>query len=74
MKNIRVLGINNEGYGWGTLRIFKENEMEKAIDFMRNWIKYGGKNERVYAFLYEDGKQKKFIKGFKKVLDNRKEV
>lgn len=64
MTNIRVLGIESKGGKQGTIRIFKENEEQKAIAFMRDWIKWGDAGDSVRAILYVDGQQKKFIKGF----------
>lgn len=66
MNNIRVLGRTSEGYGEGTIRIFKIGEEEKAIAFMKKWIVDGASGDTVYAIIYEDGKKKSFIKGFKK--------
>lgn len=66
MTNIRVLGTTHKGERQGTIRIFKENEVQKAIAFMCDWIKWGDAGDTVRAILYVDGQQKKFIKGFVK--------
>ena len=66
MTNIRALGTTYKGEKQGTIRIFKENEAQKAIAFMRDWIKWGDAGDTVRAILYVNGEQKKFIKGFVK--------
>lgn len=66
MTNIRVLGTDRNGRGQGTIRVFKENEAQKAVAFMRDWIKWGDAGDTVRAILYVNGEQKKFIKGFVK--------
>lgn len=67
MTNIRVLGTTCKGKGQGTIRVFKATEVHEAIGFMRDWIKYGDIGDAVCAILYENGKQKTFIKGYKKI-------
>lgn len=64
MTTIRVLGTDHNNKGQGTIRVFKENETQKAIAFMRDWIKWGDVGDTVRAILYVNGEQKKFIKGF----------
>ena len=66
MTNIRVLAMNHKGMREGTLRVFKVHQVEEAISFMRDWIKWGEVGDLVWAILYVDGKQKAFVKGFKK--------
>lgn len=67
MKNIRIIGRTYKNEKQGTIRIFKIGEEEKAIAFMKDWIKYGDNGDLVFAWYYKDGKQAKFLRGFKKV-------
>lgn len=66
MKSIRVLGRTAENRRQGTIRIFKENEEQKAVAFMKHWLQSAESGDIVFAVLYEDGEKKIFLKGFKK--------